>query len=378
MKHLKITMGLLFFAALFVSCEKETINPAENSVETQSFKSVLELMESGVDIESYVNSLPKQSNKNSNRSMSKVPFGLEFFTSPGDFSCSGLPTEDFEEGRGIIVGFPGSLDEYTDNNVFQLGEILPGVSISSVGDGNSQLAFVDGIAFGTSTSKAVFADIFVDYLVIDFTASDVTSVSMNVIAWQDFNPETTVDVYGSSGLIGSTIVTASSSGVYLGIDSDEPIVRITLNSFGGAEGVDDLSFGTCDSDGDGVSDNEDNCPDDANADQANYDGDLEGDVCDADDDNDGCLDGDDPKQFSNIEATVDIDGCDSGVENRVTSTCGYTMSDMIDALEAGNYKNHGAFVRTVAKLTKSWVDEGLISQLEKDAIMSCAGGANIP
>lgn len=203
---------------------------------------------------------------------------------------------------------------------------------------------------------------------------------MNVIAWQDYISETTVDVYGASGLIGSIIVNASSAGVYLGINSDEPIRSITLNSFGGAEGVDDLSFGTCvsDRDGDGILDSEDNCPDDSNADQANYDGDTKGDVCDTDDDNDGCLDANDPLPFSNLESTVNIDGCDSGVPNRNTGSCGYTMADMIDALEAGTYKNHGAFVSTVAKLTNSWKASGLINQAEKGAIMACAGSAKIP
>jgi hypothetical protein len=42
-----------------------------------------------------------------------------------------------------------------------------------------------------------------------------------------------------------------------------------------------------DADGDGVLDVSDNCPDVANADQANNDGDSAGDACDADDDNDG-------------------------------------------------------------------------------------------
>jgi hypothetical protein len=45
-----------------------------------------------------------------------------------------------------------------------------------------------------------------------------------------------------------------------------------------------------DSDGDGVPDSVDNCPDDANPQQENYDGDDQGDVCDADDDNDGLTD----------------------------------------------------------------------------------------
>ncbi|MGH1491081.1 MAG: SdrD B-like domain-containing protein [Acidimicrobiales bacterium] len=45
-----------------------------------------------------------------------------------------------------------------------------------------------------------------------------------------------------------------------------------------------------DSDGDGIVDTEDNCPEDANADQADNDGDDLGDVCDPDDDNDGLTD----------------------------------------------------------------------------------------
>jgi hypothetical protein len=51
-----------------------------------------------------------------------------------------------------------------------------------------------------------------------------------------------------------------------------------------------------DTDNDGVCNNgaangdADNCPDTPNTDQANNDGDGDGDLCDADDDNDGCPD----------------------------------------------------------------------------------------
>ena len=45
-----------------------------------------------------------------------------------------------------------------------------------------------------------------------------------------------------------------------------------------------------DTDGDQVGDNADNCPNLSNADQLNTDGDIEGDVCDLDDDNDGFID----------------------------------------------------------------------------------------
>ena len=45
-----------------------------------------------------------------------------------------------------------------------------------------------------------------------------------------------------------------------------------------------------DEDGDGVVSVKDNCPGDANTNQADYDGDRIGDVCDPDDDNDGIPD----------------------------------------------------------------------------------------
>jgi hypothetical protein len=56
-----------------------------------------------------------------------------------------------------------------------------------------------------------------------------------------------------------------------------------------------------DDDGDGTPDVTDNCPTDANPNQANNDGDANGDVCDADDDNDGVPDASDacPTQAAN-------------------------------------------------------------------------------
>jgi len=53
-----------------------------------------------------------------------------------------------------------------------------------------------------------------------------------------------------------------------------------------------------DGDANGVPDARDNCPVVANADQANTDGDAQGDACDPDDDNDGALDGSDACQTS--------------------------------------------------------------------------------
>ena len=73
---------------------------------------------------------------------------------------------------------------------------------------------------------------------------------------------------------------------------------------------------------------------------------------------------------------INIDGCDSGVANQFVGDS--NMDEMIDALEAGEYRNHGQFVRAVAHLVNDWYDAGLITLAEKDAIMACAGQSNIP
>lgn len=64
-----------------------------------------------------------------------------------------------------------------------------------------------------------------------------------------------------------------------------------------------------DADGDGVLDANDNCPAVANANQANFDGDSQGDVCDSDDDNDDLPDSDDPNDN-------DTDSDNDGVGDR--------------------------------------------------------------
>lgn len=71
------------------------------------------------------------------------------------------------------------------------------------------------------------------------------------------------------------------------------------------------AFGTIgdfiDSDGDGIADDADNCPDDANPDQADGDGDGLGDACDPDDDNDGLPDGDEVNLFGTDPLNPDTD-----------------------------------------------------------------------
>jgi len=84
-----------------------------------------------------------------------------------------------------------------------------------------------------------------------------------------------------------------------------------------------------DVDSDGVCGDVDNCANTANADQANYDGDAEGDACDTDDDNDGLLDSVETNTGSYVSqgdtgtdplnADSDGDGLDDGVETNTGS-----------------------------------------------------------
>ena len=72
----------------------------------------------------------------------------------------------------------------------------------------------------------------------------------------------------------------------------------------------DLPRGPIDADGDGVVDGSDNCPADANADQADLDGDGSGDECDGDIDGDGLGNEDDnaPRDANPDQQDLDEDG----------------------------------------------------------------------
>ncbi|MCP4873037.1 MAG: hypothetical protein GY898_30455 [Proteobacteria bacterium] len=80
-----------------------------------------------------------------------------------------------------------------------------------------------------------------------------------------------------------------------------------------------------DSDGDGWADSADNCPNDANFDQANFDGDSEGDVCDADDDNDLDPDVTDCADFDDTIFTGATELCDT-----IDSDCDGSLVDEFD------------------------------------------------
>jgi hypothetical protein len=95
-----------------------------------------------------------------------------------------------------------------------------------------------------------------------------------------------------------------------------------------------------------------------------------------DSDGDGIPDEDDDCPNSDLSATVVIDGCDSGVTN-VLFANGCTISDYVAAI-AGDAKNHGKFVSNVAKLVNALKKDGAISNKDAAAIKRCAAQSNLP
>ncbi len=116
-----------------------------------------------------------------------------------------------------------------------------------------------------------------------------------------------------------------------------------------------------DTDEDGIPDDVDNCPDDSNNNQLDWDGDFLGDVCDTDDDNDTILD--------------DLDSCPLTELDAVTDATGCSIAQLCPADD--DWKNHGAYVRCVARSSENFLDAGLITEDEKDAIVSEAGQSDI-
>jgi len=306
------------FFVLLVSCAKDNLQT--DNARRPAFPSITSLVESGFNVKNW-------HSKNINLHVihpnpAITTRSTVFTTTPLD--CPGLPVEDFEEGAAAdVTAFPHPLNEFSNNAVFSPGDIIPGVSLNANNDRDDQeLAFFPpGAGFGNS-SKVVGATFFVDILILDFSAEGVRVVSMDVFDFISDGGMVTVEVFGISGSIGSTLVPSTTTGSYLGITTTEDIVQITLSSAGfGAEGVDNLSFGTCGS-------------------------------------------------------NINIDGCSPGVEDYEFED-GSTMTDLI--LEcAENAGNHGGFVSCVSHLTNTWKKSGLITGEQKDAIMDCAGGADIP
>ncbi len=171
--------------------------------------------------------------------------------------------------------------------------------------------------------------------------------------WDVTTSGVSTDACGSTGLTTALMQTQST---YVGWDFDQ---TWTMN------GYPLLQCGAVsnpDSDQDGILDDVDNCPLAANADQADFDNDGLGNACDDDDDGDNVADTNDNCPSTAFGDVVDATGCSISQLVPCQGPKGTTAS----------WKNKGQYVSTVAKSAESFLAAGLITQAEKDAIVSAA------
>ena len=300
--------------------------------------------------------------------MTSAPVEALVLPQNADFNCTEISFMDY--GRGIleidldgVTLSPSSSEGFSELAVFKYSDVPCNVNLDQ------------GIR--TANASALMLDF--DETIISFNATVFgENPHVDQVKIQGYSgPDGTGDllyesIYTPSNIRGIFCTEMSIEGV--GIKS---VVFSSTNELR-PNGALIASFEFCstsDSDGDGINDNADNCPQTANAGQEDYDEDSAGDVCDPDDDNDGTLDVEDSIPFSNKEATVMIAACDSRVVNQHLSD-GVFMSDLVDELESGEYKNLGQTVRSFNDLMNNWVNSGVITGEQKTLILNCAISEN--
>jgi hypothetical protein len=122
-----------------------------------------------------------------------------------------------------------------------------------------------------------------------------------------------------------------------------------------------------DLDGDSVANGIDNCPTIANGNQSDIDNNGIGDACDNDIDGDGVLNDNDECRFTPVAEVVDpLNGC--SIEQLVPCDSPRGATE--------EWRNHGKYVSAMAHTTYDWVEQGLITENEKDSIMSIAASSD--
>ena len=148
---------------------------------------------------------------------------LIFYNSRTAFNTanSGLPVETFEAALvnpGNFATIPSPLSASTNNAVFHPGDILPGLTVSSVGAGSSDLV-VTGVGTTPGATKTVGNLTFANAFELSFSpgvsavASDLfSSTGPGILAPTTF----TVSVFGAGGLLGTETLVAPLGTAFLG------------------------------------------------------------------------------------------------------------------------------------------------------------------
>ena len=178
---------------------------------------------------------------------------LIFFTSRAAFdaAASGLALEGFENCTHATQAFTGPLNSTTNNAACQTGDILPGIQFSDLPGPDANGMFLAGPGQSTNPTTALGQNA---------PASDALDVafSINVTAlgfdiFQNFGGGSQsgstqlypVSVFGTSGLLGSTLVSVPSggSGFFGVISTSDLITHSSVNLPTAFDVIDTVEFG---------------------------------------------------------------------------------------------------------------------------------------
>jgi len=181
------------------------------------------------------------------------PLTHTFYTDRATFDASapGLPIEDFELATtppGVIDATDVPLDENTNNAVFPLGSILPGIQFQDDPIHPPDGIVALGAGVGGNPSTCILSNYNTGSFDILFPNTNTFAAGMDLTHFWDPPATVNITIYGEGGVVmDTTTSTGSEAGNFWGVISNRFITRININSTLGAwEGVDNIAFGYAD------------------------------------------------------------------------------------------------------------------------------------
>ncbi len=180
------------------------------------------------------------------------PSAQVYYTDRPTFDADAGPLpffEDFEEANVPPPGensFTGPLDQFTNNGIFQWGDIEPGIRfVDNPGPDTDDMVVMD-VGFGGNPTITVCTNTFTDSMDIYFFNNDVWAFGIELQSY--WNPTTIdIEIYGVGGvLLDTTTAQSNNVGLFWGVISDELITRINLFTPTETEGGDNIAFGNPD------------------------------------------------------------------------------------------------------------------------------------